>query len=717
MRYSQYTNQITEAPMNPSSFAKAIQTGHDKGVQVGFEFEVCIPKMSVERWKNGDVADPGRYDPNSLTWIEGKTIKDLLEGFDKWGRKTWRDNLEDLFKHKASVGREVGTNNVWASYQNWVDKKITDFKSTMKSKVISGLTELMKNPKLNDVFEMNNGEGITRITFKNLLIQYLNRDTGLDFNGKISARELSAKIPEIKKTLEQLYYRTSGPYDHLFYRVANSDENQVNEFKKNFFISHTSDADELERNREQCIESMTAWATEVYGTDNLKELLTTKWAFKARVNNNTDTLKEKLWFFVTPSAEPPRSMQSRYNRGNSYQDGADFLKSNLKDSFGGNMTIFTGYHQDTKKLDRWYIEPDGSLRPSGPEDYSAEVVSPPLQAKTAMTALHTFYAKAADMKLYTNSSTGLHINVSIPDTLDVLKLAMFVGDQHVLKTFGREDNGYARSIIKTLTGAAEHNADNYAASQPRDIEADLKRIATRQSGDHFATVNFNGKYVSFRHAGGDYLSRYEEIKNTVGRFIHAMIIASDPQMYRAEYLKKLTALVGSTQPKAENPVDLRTGIPALIADFIMFPNNEGNTDVARDSINIWLRNEVQAEFYLVPAQGSAERLNTVNGMAASTRTIIQNGGDAGCVRAVIFPTSKNQLEFIQGFIRRNNDTTSPPFGVYEGGKTYRGGTTKVAVGAFTPYKMTSKDKGFATAYRGLAAGGKPGRLPLPESKK
>jgi hypothetical protein len=173
---------------------------------------------------------------------------------------------------------------------------------------------------------------------------------------------------------------------------------------------------------------------------------------------------------------------------------------------------------------------------------------------------------AKELKLYTSkrNNTGLHINVSIPKDLDVLKLAVIVGDQYVLKKFGRENNNYARSIMQNLQSTGGRKVGSTVPSDTTtpfgstassiDLSM-LQQIAKDISRDHFTSVNFTGKYVSFRHSGGDYLGDYTEILNVVGRFVRAMVIASDPAAYRNEYLKAVTKLVGQRQPA---DVDQRT---------------------------------------------------------------------------------------------------------------------------------------------------------------
>jgi hypothetical protein len=735
MRYNQIktTNQVVdEAPMNPTAFAKAIITGQDKGVQVGFEFEVLIPIANVKRWKAGpEVVEPGAYDPNSLAWIEGKTVKDLLEGFNKYGRKTWADCMNDLFKNKRSVAEQIGSSGVWSTYISWVQTKIDAANAESKSGVIKALKELMKNPKLRDLAKDHADEyrNDDTTTLKQMLLAQLQSNTGLDFTTKIDKQTLATKLSDIREALMRMYYRTNRGVDELFRNVAQADERENERLRNSYYPQRgqvdTEDSDQMAR-YESNLNNFTEFCNEVYGTDNLKQLLSTKWAFKGRVNNTTADLKEKLWFYVTPGAEAPASLQQRRYDSTGYMDGAEFLKANLKDSFGENMTIFRGYHQDTKKLDRWYIEPDGSLRPND-GDLSAEVVTPPLQAREAMSALKTFYSHAQQMNLYTNSSTGLHINVSIPDTLDVLKLALFVGDQHVLKTFGRQDNSYARSILKNLqqrssrdgmTGVAPNNSIE-------DVERGLKEIAKNLSGDHFATVNFNGKYVSFRHAGGDYLSKLGEITNTVGRFIHAMIIASDPQMYRDEYIKKITQMVGKNQAQVTDPrVEIRSqGIPAIMIDIMALPiNGEYDLNVTLQSINATLRNNYEGYGIAITKDSSArERLQGSRGFGSATKELMTSADDAAFFLATVYPTDavqvqriKNQAELLTDF--GNRDTA---FGMYVGGGSYRSSSAKAAVGTKWVKRLTQKDPAFAQAYRSIVGGtnAKTKRLPLPEQQQ
>jgi hypothetical protein len=125
----------------------------------------------------------------------------------------------------------------------------------------------------------------------------------------------------------------------------------------------------------------------------------------------------------------------------------------------GDVIVFNSYHEKRKNTTSWYVEPDGSLRPNL-GDGSAEVVSPPLPANEAIEAIKNFYRLAIRNDFYTNNSTGLHINVSIPEQTDLLKLMVFLGDEYVLKSFNRLDNDYAQSIVKSTIKALRDEHDS-----------------------------------------------------------------------------------------------------------------------------------------------------------------------------------------------------------------------------------------------------------------
>ena len=557
-----------------------------------------------------------------------------------------------------------------------------------------------------------------QVKAKPFILKVLKDKTGVDFSGRVKKSDLTPEvILKIKDAMQFIYRITRGPVDHRCSQVSNAADGRRDELYRKYIPGWTYNHQSTPETVAEFKNHFAQFCTATMGTDNLKELLKTKWAFKGRVNNTTDTLKEKLWYYVTPGAAEPASLapRSRYT-STDYMDGAEFLKANLKDVFGDNMEIFRGYHQATKKLDRWYIEPDGSLRPNQ-GDYAAEVVSPPLKADAAMTALRTWYEKARELNFYTNNSTGLHINVSIPDKLDVLKLAVFAGDQYVLKQFGREDNSYARSVIKSLKG--QGSLPTVGSDTFKNAEKEMKEMVGRISGDHFATVNFNGKYVSFRHAGGNYLAKPEDIANTVGRFVRAMIIAADPQAYRDEYVQKLVKLMKPEAAATSDKLSLtdirgiaERGIPVQYIDVVATMNGSPIDAVAAaeryvkenftggaGATNIIVQNDPTVR----------ERLLQDRGFSTATKENIQSSPDENFFRVAVYPTTRRSLSgFADRFSTQGTDRGSA-FGMYDGQHAKR------AVGVRSMSVIKPSDPGYVDAVKALR-GEKAKPLPLPGTK-
>jgi gamma-glutamylcyclotransferase (GGCT)/AIG2-like uncharacterized protein YtfP len=284
--------------------------------------------------------------------------------------------------------------------------------------------------------------------------------------------------------------------------------------------------------------------------------------------------------------------------GSNYAETAQILKSDIEEHFGVGVRVFQKYHQQPKNLTDWYVEPDGSLEPNS-GDGAAEIVTPPMPAPQAAQVLRQFYDLARARGLYTNDSTGLHINVSVPQKLDVLKLAVFLGDKYVLGQFQRLDSEYAKSVERRLEKAATGlSSINPEVFDIKEAPAYLQRLAQNATKDHMASISNNGQYISFRHAGGDYLAHYEKISQTLGRFVRAMLIAADPQAHVNEYRKKLHQLMAPALDQAEKhgtPATMKTlqvirdirshGVPVLQVDIIISSYNTPSTGYLPASIH------------------------------------------------------------------------------------------------------------------------------------
>lgn len=528
MRFSEF-HPVDEAAMNPAAFAQAIEQGQAKGVLVGFEFEVGIPRATFAQTQ--DTAHTA--DTVAKTIRSYNVLSDI--NFQQVTPEAW----DQVFRLQQPVNNFANMTEAYQGYQNgYLDK----------------LQELYN--KIPEKQRLKYSDNILGIAKDKVKRQGLKKtDAGYDHAIQSEFAELMGRT---------VYSNNDGNAAERAGRALMDASRQ--DWRGLLEYALGQPLKEIERNFNQFFD---------YDADQAYRLL-----------------QLEDW------------EDDEYGQDVEYQQAADFLKPVLEQTMGAPVNIFQDYHQSVKKLTDWYIEPDGSLNANNDEDATAEIVSPPLPAAQAVDALKRFYAMAAQLNLYTNSSTGLHINVSIPDKLDVLKLAVFTGDQHVLQQFGRQDSDYAVSsqqaiagrvaggspVLKTKTKKTPGVLGQPKTQTTLDVKS-LQRIAQDATGDHTASISNNGKYISFRHAGGDYLQNYTSIFNVVGRFIRAMIIASDPTLYAQEYQTKLAKLAGTGPAVSQSTVptmlqSIRTqGMPVIQLDVMRFGKKRTPLNLAMDAMD------------------------------------------------------------------------------------------------------------------------------------
>ena len=267
-----------------------------------------------------------------------------------------------------------------------------------------------------------------------------------------------------------------------------------------------------------------------------------------------------------------------FPEGGGSQD-IDSVADDLSNAIGMPVKASYSYHGATRKPGEFIIEPDGSLSADSYEDGGLEIISPPMPIAQAMEKLNQVIEWAQEKGCYTNSTTGLHMGVSLPGQksfaeaegddvesapvaekpIDFMKLALFLGDQHVLKEFGRQANSYCASTLKKLK--EKRWSPQQIATAMEKMRGNLINLAYKDLADRSPgrdSINMKDNYVEFRGAGGDYLSRESDegmdfLENTLLRYVQALAIAGDPNAYRDEYAKKLYKLIS---PSGDDTLNL-----------------------------------------------------------------------------------------------------------------------------------------------------------------
>ena len=237
----------------------------------------------------------------------------------------------------------------------------------------------------------------------------------------------------------------------------------------------------------------------------------------------------------------------------------------IKNAVNMPVKSAAGYHafKSNREPGVWYLETDSSIDASESDgEGGLELVSPPLPLEQALEKLDQVLTWMQNHGAYTDSSTGFHMGVSIPEmeNVDYIKLILFLGDKYVLEEFGRLGNSYTRSALSKMElGNAPHVIRTmpgiFDALRGGLEKAALKMLAATlvPRNDKYTSVNIKDKYVEFRSAGGNYLEAIEKIKNTLLRYVRVMAIAADPNDAKQEYAKKLYKLLGTA---AANEKDL-----------------------------------------------------------------------------------------------------------------------------------------------------------------
>jgi hypothetical protein len=229
----------------------------------------------------------------------------------------------------------------------------------------------------------------------------------------------------------------------------------------------------------------------------------------------------------------------------------DDVASDFQSAIGRRVTT-GGYHSGAgSQTDNYRVETDSSLSdPNDPADGGLEFISPPLPLDEMLSDLEKVVKWAARNDCYTNNTTGLHMNVSVPgfelSKLDYVKLAIFLGDEYVLDQFGRAGNTYCASAMENIRKIARTNPDK-VKTMLEQIQGNLSAMASKivhtGTTGKYTSINTQDGYIEFRSPGGDWLGEYAadpgKINNTLLRFTVALDVAMKPELYRQEYMKKL----------------------------------------------------------------------------------------------------------------------------------------------------------------------------------
>ena len=250
-------------------------------------------------------------------------------------------------------------------------------------------------------------------------------------------------------------------------------------------------------------------------------------------------------------------------------DNGEEYAMSFSNAIGRTVTYNHEYHGAERNDTDYIAEPDASIRGNADES-GIEFVSPPMSIADMLRDLARIPKWCARTGAYTNDSTGLHINVSVPgyslDRLDFVKLVLLMGDEYVLRQFGRWGNTYTASALNVVKQKVAQNPGQVAELMQQMKQhlntAATKAIAAQAGGKRFS-ANVKPSYVEFRSPGGNWLADSESglVESTILRFVVALDAALDETKYQTEYAKKLYKLL-ATNNEADSTLEYFTQFSA-----------------------------------------------------------------------------------------------------------------------------------------------------------
>jgi hypothetical protein len=213
----------------------------------------------------------------------------------------------------------------------------------------------------------------------------------------------------------------------------------------------------------------------------------------------------------------------------------------------------------------WKVVDDSSIR----EGHGAEIISPPLPWAEGKEWLKQITEFAQDHGFQTNESTGLHINISVPNikNIDLVKFVVFLDDEFALEVFGRSSNTYAQSQTQDILSSFVDHVRGGGSYKDLDFKGLRELARAGMKKQKYRSVNigklFEHGYLELRIAGGDYLSKIPETEKFMDRIIIALDVAMDETAERDKYAKKLFKLFDRGTARVTPIAARRTSISSL----------------------------------------------------------------------------------------------------------------------------------------------------------
>ena len=511
--------QLDELRMNPTTLQQFANSPEAQGIMAGFEAELVFTGLGGEPEYDED-PEPD-YDVDERC----HSIDDVINFFsnDEYGYATYGRDLTNL------------QNGLDEKYMEWVDEKMYEAFRDEAEDLIKKIIE-------EDDFDWDDE------IRKQLDMMELSKSEIEE------AIKQGKEAPKFNSSSEQEKYALSNPGYQRYMEAREQAEGLLDDLVQDSLTSQDKNYDS----------ALDEFRDDFYVDDDSSFFGDVGLRWMSDVASEFSL----MW--------PVMSYTGSSNEGGFSEENAQNLAKDLSEKLGVKTKVSGGYHSAKRDAVTWIFEPDSSLDADDSDNMPVEIVSPPMPLEECLAKMGQFFEWAESNGAYANSSTGFHMGVSLPHTggqVDYVKLALFLGDEHILKEFGRSSNHFCAAAIKKIRDRVKGNKEAVAGAldlmRHNLLELAQKALEINNHGfGKYTSINPQGgndstrpdkergaKYIEFRSAGGsNYFEDIDKLKNTLLRYAQAMSVAANPAAERKEYYKKLYKLI--SPPEGDAALDL-----------------------------------------------------------------------------------------------------------------------------------------------------------------
>jgi hypothetical protein len=573
MRYKELLTeqQLDELRMSPGSLRAFAGSPEAEGIRAGFEAELVFTGLGADNYDDYDMEPDMDADERAYSIQQ---VMDFFEN-DEYGYGLYGRDADKLQEGLDEMYLEWQDEQMYASWRDERDELIKEAwlrEKPMDERIHTALTDGMgiDDAEADQII----AAGGKAPRFTKLSDQDAYKQANPKYATYLEAVDIADSV--LEEDVEQTIEKEDGFYDEV-----------LDDFRSNFYVDDDS-----------------GFFTDV----------------GLRWMSDVQDQFDLMWPVMTSTGSGDNGGFSEYN--------AQELANSLSAELGVKTKVSGGYHSAKRDDETWIFEPDMSLDADDSDNMPVEIVSPPMPLEECLRQMENFFAWAEDNGAYANSSTGFHMGVSLPYTggqVDYVKLALFLGDEHVLKEFGRSGNRFCEAALKKIRQHVRNNKEAVGNAMElmryNLLELAQKALEVNNHGfGKYTSINPQGgvdstrphlergaKYIEFRSAGGsNYFEDIDKLKNTLMRYAQAMSVAASPAAERREYYKKLYKLI--SPPEGDPALDL----------FSRFATGEiSSTELKKAWADKQLQAEPKGDWKLWDAMGKAVPGQEYNGYTKS----------------------------------------------------------------------------------------------------